>query len=305
MVFLGVVVALAILARVFGLAKGSRNIVNAGPKEEGLIRVCVAVTPRSDVNDIVARYLAAASKRYELAFGILMMCDKMEDVQRTASVSSPTERIYIHHTLSIPPEKHDKKHRKMYRKFVSGLETVVVFADERVVPEFGWDLHISQAFETSLCAEDEHGILTCPLCPHEAGFPTFRERSNGDVVRDEAKAFLNPGAPGVFVPSVCACTEFLAFPPQRLLSTQSPLSTGFAYHLPTFPVVRSVLATVEEDVLDCNMQPQRSRLSNSEKLGLTLHASGDEMFHKYGSAAAAKLAIKMDRRQSKANAASM
>ena len=296
-VFLAVVLAFAILSRMLGISKVTNNIVNTQPKEEGTIRVCLALTPRSDVADVVQRYLSTSCKRYELAFSLLMMCDTMEDVQKTSYVSSPVERIFLHHTLTIPAEKHQKRHRKLFKKFVSGLESVVVFSDERAFPEFGWDLRIVEAFEIGSCKDDENGILTCPLCPHEAGFPTFRERSNGDVVRDDAKTFLNPGEPGVFVPSVCACNEFLAFPPQRALANQSPLSSSFRYWLPTFPILRSVLPTVEVDVLDANMDSQRSRLTNSEKLGLTPHASGDEMFHKYGSAAAAKLAIKMDRKK--------
>ena len=54
---------------------------------------------------------------------------------------------------------------------------------------------------------------------------------------------------------------------------------------------------VEEDVLDMNMHRQREKLTNSEKLGITLNPSGKELYHKYGSAVAAKLAIRLDRRR--------
>ena len=255
---------------------------------EGRIRVCISCMPDTvDLYELVTRYMATSCKRYDVLFGIMMECTRMEDALTKGKdcVSEYKDRVNLHYTISISSENHKKRLRKMLKKFSNGMEDLLVLADYRVTPEYGWD-------ENLMLALKDHSTrtVTCPLSPHPAGFPTLRERSNGDVVRDESKPFLNDGV--AFVPSVCVCHEFVAFSPNNFF-----LDKTSEIVVPTFPIIRPVSSRVEENILDANMQKQKDKLSNSEKLGITQNPSGIELYHKYGSATAAKLAIKLDRRE--------
>lgn len=296
-----VAAAAAIVAR-FLRGRPSRAWRSA---EEGRVRVCVAADARSDVLELFGRFAGSASRRYEVCLGVLIECDRMEDALR-GPASLPPEyrhRVHLHHTARLPREAHARRLRKMQRMFVNGMEDLVVLADERVVPELGWDAHLMAAFADSPAAGPPV-VVTCPLCVHPAGFPTLRTRGNGDVVRDEAKPFAHPAAPGVFVPAVCPCHEFLAFlparPPPLAAEGGEAAWAPVALVVPAFALVRAVAAGVEEDVLDCNLAPLRARLADGERLGITPGAPGAELYHKYGSAAAARLAVKLDRRRAEA-----
>ena len=279
-----VVLLFSIVARTF-LPKASVRSIDL----EGRIRVCVSCTPGSvDVYELVTRYMATSCKRYEVLFGIMIECTRMEDALTKVKdcVSEYKDRVNVHYTISISAENHKKRLRKMLKKFSNEMEDLVVLADSRVTPEYGWDENLMLALK-----DQPTRTVTCPLSPHPAGFPTLRERSNGDVVRDEAKPFLNDGV--AFVPSVCVCHEFVAFSPNNFF-----LDKTSEIVVPTFSIIRPVNSRVEEDILDANMQKQTDKLTNSEKLGITQNPSGSELYHKYGSATAAKLAIKLDRRES-------
>lgn len=256
---------------------------------KGDIRICLHTTPRADVSALVQRYTVTCSNLYRLSFGILIECDCMEDVllhDASAHKKSGSERVIVHHIARIDDAAHVKRLKKMRKHFVNGMEDMVVFADHRVFPEFGWDAHL-------LNGMDENELVTCPLCVHAAGFPTHRERSNGDVVRDEARCFVHPGEVGVFVPSVCLCYEFFACRPLTIPLTSVPQVVV----LPTFPIIQASTRDVEDVILDVNLQVQTPVLTNSGKMGLSSRPSGIEMYHKYGSTSAVKLAIKLDRRQ--------
>ena len=66
--------------------------------------------------------------------------------------------------------------------------------------------------------------------------------------------------------------------------------------VPTFEVLRPS-ALLEEEVLDVSEQALEVAISSTGKLGLTGAPSSVEMFHKYGSTTAARLAVKFDRRR--------
>lgn len=281
LVLLVVVVASAIVSRVvFTRTKAVRDVVS-----EGRIRVCLATKPGVDTFELVTRYTSASSRRYEIVFGLLIECERMEDALNDRTETYPCD-VRVHHTVALSADSHSKRLSKLHRKFVNGLEDLIVLSDSRAVPEFGWDLSLMDAFQRS-----EWDLVTCPLCPHVAGFPTLRERSNGDVVRDEAKAFLHRDTTAI-VPSVCLCNEFVAFRPVHI-----PPFENARVGVPTFPLLRPVTSRVEDEVLDTNLHPLRPSLLHSEKLGLSTRPSGDELYHKYGSATAAKLAVRLDRRK--------
>ena len=250
---------------------------------EGIIRVCVHTTRGDNLSDIVHRYISTSSNRYDVLFGILVECESLDDVVSFDSTDYPRDKIVVHYTVRMESSAHEKRLRKLCKKFVSGMEDMVVFAHARVVPEFGWDIHLIGAISDS--------VVTCPLCVHAAGFPTLRRRSNGDVVRNEARAFVHPGQVGTYVPSVCLCHEFVACHPLSVPHTRPEHVV-----VPTFPILSPTTQVVEEDVLDSNLHPLSPTLSNSDKLGITPTPTGLEMYHKYGSTSAARLAIKLDRK---------
>lgn len=281
LVLLVVVFVSAIVSRVvFSRTRTVRNVM-----PEGRIRVCLSAKPDVDTFELVMRYTSASSRRYEIVFGLLIECERMEDALDVKTETYPCD-VRVHHTVALPAEKHTKRHARLHRKFVNGLEDLVVLSDPQVVPEFAWDLALMDAFRP-----DEWDLVTCPLCPHVTGFPTLRERSNGDVVRDEAKAFLHRDTTAI-VASVCLCNEFVAFRPVHV-----PPFEDARVGVPTFPLLRPVSSRIEDGVLDTNLHPLRASLLPSEKLGLSLRPSGDELYHKYGSATAAKLAVRLDRRK--------
>ena len=180
-------------------------------KTEGTIRVCVSCTPKTDLYELMTRFLSTSCRLYDVSFGIMIECSEMTDALSNEPDNCPHElrdRVRIHHTVSIPKENHEKRHRRLFKKFSNGMEDLIVLADPRVVPEFRWDENLMLAFH-----KNEKVVVTCPLCPHSSGFPTLRERSNGDIVRDVAKAFLNEDS--TFVSSVCLCHEFVAFSPNH------------------------------------------------------------------------------------------
>jgi hypothetical protein len=282
MLLLGVVLLIAIVSRTFLPRTRVRDL-----RIEGRIRVCVSCgAGKKDIADLVTRYLSASCKRYDVVFGVIVECTRTGDVESTRGLAPEhKDRLQVHHTTPVRAEDHRKRHRKLFRTFVNGLEDLVVFADPRVAPEYAWDEHLMLA-----CGrEDDPVTVTAPLCGHAAGFPTLRERSNGDVVRDEARAFANEGT--AFVPSVCPCYEFVAFRPRHFL-----WDAETRVLLPAFPLIRPVAPHVEEDVLDANLQRLREKLTHSEKLGITSEPSGSELYYKYGSATAARLAVKLDRK---------
>ena len=282
LLLLVVVLLVAVVSRIFLPKTRVRDL-----RIEGRIRVCVSCgAGREDLADLVTRYLSTSCKRYDVVFGVIVECTRTADVDSArVHALEHKDRLHVHHTTLGKAEEHRKRHRKLYRKFVNGLEDLVVFADPRVVPEYAWDERLMLAFGS----ENDPVTVTAPLCGHAAGFPTLRERSNGDVVRDEARAFANEGV--AFVPSVCPCYEFVAFRPRHFL-----WDAETRVLLPAFPLLRPVSSQVEENVLDANLQRQRDKLTNSEKLGITLTPSGSELYYKYGSATAAKLAVKLDRK---------
>ena len=282
LVLLVVVFVSAIVSRV--VFTRTRTVRNVMP--EGRIRVCLSAKPHVDTFELVMRYTSASSRRYEIVFGLLIECERMEDALDVKTETYPCD-VRVHHTVALPAENHTKRHAKLHRKFVNGLEDLVVLSDPQVVPEFAWDLALMNAFQRS----DEWDLVTCPLCQHVTGFPTLRERSNGDVVRDEAKAFLHRDET-TGVASVCLCNEFVAFRPVHV-----PPFEDARVGVPTFPLLRPVSSRIEDEVLDTNLHPLRASLLPSEKLGLSLRPSGDELYHKYGSATAAKLAVRLDRRK--------
>ena len=282
LVLLVVVFVSAIVSRV--VFTRTRTVRTVMP--EGRIRVCISAKPDVDTFELVMRYTSASSRRYEIVFGLLIECERMEDALDVKTETYPCD-VRVHHTVALSAENHTKRHAKLHRKFVNGLEDLVVLSDPQVVPEFAWDLALMNAFQRS----DEWDLVTCPLSPHVTGFPTLRERSNGDVVRDEAKAFLHRDATAI-VASICLCNEFVAFRPVHV-----PPFEDARVGVPTFPLLRPVSSRIEDEVLDTNLHPLRASLLPSEKLGLSIRPSGDELYHKYGSATAAKLAVRLDRRK--------
>lgn len=284
-------VAVVTLVLIAAVAKSvfPRTTRRPSRRPNGTIRVCVHGTHPTrgpDPMEVVHRYVRTCSNRYDLLFGILIECERMTDVVEYDEASYPRDRVMIHHTVRIDAENHARRLRKLLRRFVSGMEDMVVFVDARVSPVFGWDTHLVDA------TKDAKTVVTCPLCVHACAFPTLRRRSNGEVVRDEARAFVHAGPAGTFVASVCLCHEFVACHP---MSVPTDSVGQVKVVVPAFPVVCAVAPSVEEDVLDHNLQVQSSGLTNSQRLGLSVSPNGLEMYHKYGSASSARLAIKLDR----------
>lgn len=287
-------VALLILMVAAGVAKAvCPRSTNASPPD-GKIRVCVySTTTREKIDplEIVNRFTATCSNRYDILFGLFVECDDITDVIPFDSQSYPSqhrERVIVHHTTRMEGGSHEKRLGKMVKRFVNGLEDMVVFADARVHPEFGWDINLIHAVSDGT-------VVTCPLCVHPAAFPTLRQRGNGDVVRGEARPFSHPGDAGTLVASVCLCHEFLACQPLQIPQRSSQGSVRLV--VPTFPVISPAPHDVEDDVLDHNLHRQVLKLTKSQRLGLSQAPSGLEMYHKYGSTSAAKLAMKLDRRR--------
>ena len=284
---------LVTLALVAAVSKAVRPRARHGARDaprsaEARIRVCIHGARAGDAGEVVQRFVRTCSNRFELHFGILVECTSVDDVVSALDGGAyPRERVIVHHTTRVGGDAHHyRRRRKMVRRFVNGLEDMVVLADARVHPEHGWDV-------TLMGAVRDGAVVTCPLCPHAAGFPTMRRRSTGDVVRDEARPFVNPGDVGTFVASVCVCDEFVACHPHAV-----PLGpTTASVLVPTFPVVRPVPVDTEGDVLDDAMQTLASTLTASQRLGLSAAPDGLEMYHKYGSTSAARIALKLDRRR--------
>ena len=229
------------------------------PSEEAvIIKVCFTCRRDTDWKDVVSNYIRSAVLQTGIRFGVLVQCDSVGDVsiEEHREIRKITE---VCHTTKIPSDHHTLRVRKIIKRFVNGSETIVLIVDPRIVPEYAWDrklLNIPQfkrSMKDSSNLKDSSVVVSIPWSEHAVGFPTLRERSNGDVCRSSAMEMRftdNVKA----IPSVVICTEFMVAKPDVWIAWRKSRSS--LHHLeytlvPVFPVIEPN-EKMEDDILDVN-----------------------------------------------------
>lgn len=240
-----------------------------------LLRVCFAVRSGQDWRSTVQRFLSAAVSQADVRFGVLVECERVEDVDDDEG-KDLRAAVEVKHT--VPPSRPTpaKRVRRLTKKFVSGMETLVLVVDPRAEPTYGWDAALARV------PLPEGGVLTAPFCEHEACFPTLRPGPSGPE-RGGAKPFRF-AEEGVAVPSVCGCYELLAARPSAFLEGAG------SYWVAAFPLLRPRREQLGEGVGEVELTP-------ASRMGLSPRATHGETRLKYGSTAAAKVATKLDRKE--------
>lgn len=297
------VAAVVVSALQRGLARAHSGRGRVVVRPGAMVRVCFAARASDDWRGAVLSFLRSAAMRSCIRVGVLLQCREVGEAE--ARPDDLRTAVDIHHTVPIGATRHGFRAAKLVRHFVNGLETRVVLVDPRATFQYAWDRHLAELPPSV----GEDVLVTCPLSPHAAGFPTLRRRSTGEVVRSEARPMRFEQA-GVFVPAVCACSELIAASPAVLLAwrrewkaarasraASAPPFPGAAL-VPAFPLLDPLVRPEEEEEVLVNNEGIvfPAALSSAGKLGLSPRAGSQEMYHKYGSTTSARLAVRLDRR---------
>lgn len=238
------------------------------------------------------RWTLSARCTRGVCFGVLVQCTSPSEAIPIAD--ELRHSVEVAYTSPLPEEAHESRNRKLLRRFVTGIETIVVLADPSLVPVQGWDERLVSSMSGR---KGKERILTCPQSRHAVGYPTLRKRSNGDIVRSDAAEMAEMDSKGS-VPSACWCQEFTAAEP-RLLSClwkKKKECEQARFYVPTYPILVPD-AKREERILALSEQPLGGSLTPPHSLGLTEGAGVQEMYHKFGSASSARLAVKLEKRK--------
>ena len=245
------------------------------------IRVLICIDARGDWKGILQSCLSRQSSKQDVQFGVLITSAGVDDV--TPVLGTLRDLVDIRFT---PNSFSDpiKCIRRLIKRFVNGLESIVIVIDCRLTMEYGWDLMIPE-----MVKNDE--ILTCPAMNGRCGFPTLRRRSSGAIVRSEARPMKNESEFST-IPAVCLCHEFLAAHTTTLLEWYNGKTPKYA--VPTCPIL--VSSNLEEKILDeCDELPLSIELTDTNKVGLSEAPSTEEMYYKFGSVTSASMAIKVEK----------
>ena len=326
--FLGAVVLAACVARMASLLspfarhdaeqkKGSKKRSaskckqggGAGERDASTIRVCFSVDITANWREVVAEYeRTSILPNVQLVFGVLVECDDVNDV-RLHSADDMRGTVAISHAVPIKKHEKIKAARRLVRRFVNGMETLIVLVDHRVRPEVGWD-------ETLMWCGlplDGKSFLTCPVSANDdPAFPTIRQRSSGAAARSDERVFRNPDLRRRdVVPSACWCAELLAAPPNAMLAwcASKGRGTEFCYFVPSFSFLRrSARHVVEEVIVENEECPlllghaaagKDAVVSGRDRVGLSRAPTSLEMRRKFGSVDAARIAVAVESNASK------
>lgn len=280
------------------------------PPPRHAIRVCLVSPPGCDWRACVMALIGASIVPAALTFGVVVECTDLDGLESAGELRS---HVWLHCTTPARSDDPARMLRRLVRRFVTGTETAVVVIDPRVRLRHGWDQGVIECTRSS----GAH-VLTSPVTRHEgaAAFPTLRQRSSGAIVRSDARPFRRRASrrADVVVASACWCFELTAGPPSLLRAMALRAGDGerdaagvpptASFCVPTEPLLEAD-AALEEAVLAAADEhvplprPAHSRLTSCQALGLSAVPSARELFMKYGSAEAARLAIKLDRRVSR------
>lgn len=285
---------------------GTKRRRRANPRDAATIRVCFSTGSAQSWREVVEEYeRTSVLPDVQLLFGVLLECDDVEDV-RLYSADDMRHTVAISHAVRMKNEEKAKAARRLVRRFVNGMESIVVLADRRVRPDVGWD----EALLWCSLPLDGRSMYTCPAsAKSDPSFPTIRTRSNGAVVRSDERAFRNPDLRRRdVVPSACWCAEFLAAPPSAVLawSASKEKREAFRYFVPAFPFLRaSTKGDVEAFIVeneDCPLllggrstfRKGSDAATPSDRVGLSSAPTTLEMRRKFGSVDAAKIAVSVE-----------
>lgn len=267
-----------------------------------LIRVCFACPPDFDWEEVVIHMLKNASEPDIVQFGVNVLCNTIEDALVPVKQDSLFRKfVNVVHDTHIERTNYTHITRRLTKMFVAGNETLVLFLDPRVRVLWNWDAHISSM---ELATDD---LVSVPCSATSASFPTVVLSSDGTMQRGANVAFRMSAAPediSSVLPSVCWCTEFFWGRPSTfatwprkdanmlsemkkkrlLVPVATILHSDADLELALFDTMRQV------KLLDVSSSaPQRYTL----KMGLSGKPSSNECYHKYGSVRAARLALKL------------
>ena len=278
---IGIIIFLiAGLSRIVSRAFPKQAIHISNEKIGKIITVCFCCKATDDWEKTVVRFMQSAQWQSGLRFGVLIHCDSIEDTHIEAS--HLRKIVDVHHT--IVKNRHASC-RKMIKRFVNGLESYVVISDHRLEPVYGWDTCLYKMIKRS-----KNSLVTCPSSQYKVGFPTLR-RMDGKTFRGASKEMIIHTDPArLTISSVCACEEFMVASPSVLVSWRlsNTLLSSMTSEIPTVQILEG--SNYERDYVFREVQLP---YYNENGVGLTKNATVEELHYKYGSTAAARIAIKL------------
>lgn len=279
LVILLVAVVWSLVSRVFHRVV---PIMGDGTRDRSsLIKVLLSVKAGENWKDFVVEAITQSSEKTNLSFQVCVECTSLEEADESLLPTELIPYVNLHFCRALCGEPYPKRVARLSKLFVDGDETLIVLVDHRVRLHPAWDQKVLDAFRN-----DDPFVLSCPPC--QDGIATFPrlEIHDGRTRRRRAAKFQSPETMDI-VPIVALCEEFVVCKPEVLTVWK-----GDGVHTLTTPVVKD-----DPDLERCHLERdpgQEARRSAKELVGLTKHSPDMENISKYGSSAAARLAVEFE-----------
>lgn len=295
----------------------SSSLSSSAPLPRGReVKVLAACDVRDPWLDLAWHLLSTASHPRRVVLHLLLECSDPSLVP-LAKVDAPELRPHVQVSVDAPARaRHPARVvRRLAQRFVVGDERlVVVLADARARTVRGWDARLLQLTRRRKGWE---GVVTAPTSDADgtARFVALRTRSNGTIARGGSHRFsvAAEDADGMpvslsphdnLVPTPCWCPELTAASPsfwlrgtwpdprsESFVAQADALTGSVSLALPNVALLAHDEG-MEDDLVDHDEGCGSHVLHRREAVGLSRRAADYEKIVKFGSAAAARIAVR-------------